>query len=1318
MWNLRNTLTPLLFVLLVIGCTTEEPVVPALPDAPESAAGAQPVCFSLCESSATPVATRAQSPLPAGETVRVLVYLTGAMSAASFVAENTYLVDPNRGGRLTPCTVDETGMVTGLGEELFLLPGRSYDIHAYSPALPSADHQTVTGIGHGTDLLGSKLTLILQKFTPDITLEPLVHQCALMDFTIQADPADPSVLDLSAESVRLTSMSRTPGSYTLGSATGVSPNGTTRDATVQIEAFNKLTDTQISASQVVLPKAAGNFTLELDVLINGTKYSLSAPVNNLALQTKTKYSWVVTCQRQGITLSFSVSPWQNDTFNSKVGIPAPLQEPANSFMVTPGRGISFKAVRADGSTLTGITKAEVLWQTRDNGAPVIEHPSHVVWDSENQRILVYTNATTNGGKAVVVARNASNAEVHRWLVWITPYSPSGALNGEIKGDNQAIVVGEYPDGSQMVAHIYDRNFKLANGPQAVIMDRNLGAYAPAYYVRADAGCYFQQGSRIAYADSKEILYRADGVTRYTQPVAPNTVPVTTWTPVSISGNTATGVKSVDDPCPYGWRVPVHDRLYRTWAAFDSNSCIFEGDGLVYGSTFGYPFDAFYPYTGGDNTQFGCWGANRMSDINVGYVFRYGEGGLLTLTTQESAANLYSVRCVQDAVVYPVGAPKMDPVTISNISATAATFNCRMASTGGATIEERGFYYDTRPFVDGAGAKSVMALEAPNDPLFSGRVTMLTQGSTYYVQAYIKTDKGTFYSTPLVQFVPTGLPKVSTLAATSTAPTTATVNASVDDSGGSSISKRGVVYSTISNFDPENQGTQVAAGTVGIGNYVVPLTGLQQGTTYFVRAYASNQTATAYGMQRSFTTVGVPTFTDPTVSNVTGTTATFRSALIGPLPTPGVTQWGFEWSRDANFPAGAQTTTLPVNTPPYNTGKAFTLNATGLAENSVYYVRAYGINAAGKGYSQAVRFVTLKLPLVYTGPVTGVNYIGADGKVPATFYGKVNHWGDQSSIDRGFEYSTVASFVGGTGTKLSAGKGDSSPGEFATPTNIIDGTTYYVRAYATTIAGTVYGDIQQARLDYVKPTFTGVTMTIVDRRINTLQARQSGIPQLGNARSIEQGYAYQEEGTSNYIYSSDGRPRLKVYKKYTVYSYVKNAKGIYYSEANAIETTYSNYVTYKGREYVIDKKWEEGNEAWTTGLMSLLLLNLQGFETDSDGYGMTQWLVNYNDWSIHPKAAKYCWEKPLKNGVNWFLGARDFSNAIFTDIATKPSVYDASIMVDKGERYWTSQEAASMTAYYSYWNPFSNKFTVLPVGKNYKRAVRCVRYRTWLDEYAD
>jgi len=75
---------------------------------------------------------------------------------------------------------------------------------------------------------------------------------------------------------------------------------------------------------------------------------------------------------------------------------------------------------------------------------------------------------------------------------------------------------------------------------------------------------------------------------------------------------------------------------------------------------------------------------------------------------------------------------------------------------------------------------------------------------------------------------------------------------VTSSGGAAVTARGIAYGTSQN--PTIAGSTVAAGS-GTGSFTANMTGLQPGTTYYVRAYATNSAGTAYGAQVSFTTIG-------------------------------------------------------------------------------------------------------------------------------------------------------------------------------------------------------------------------------------------------------------------------------------------------------------------------------------------------------------------------------------------------------------------------------------------------------------------------------
>ena len=74
-------------------------------------------------------------------------------------------------------------------------------------------------------------------------------------------------------------------------------------------------------------------------------------------------------------------------------------------------------------------------------------------------------------------------------------------------------------------------------------------------------------------------------------------------------------------------------------------------------------------------------------------------------------------------------------------------------------------------------------------------------------------------------------------------TTATTGGTITSDGGAAITARGVCWSTSSG--PTIADNKTSNGT-GIGSFTSSMTGLTIGTTYYIRAYATNSAGTTYG----------------------------------------------------------------------------------------------------------------------------------------------------------------------------------------------------------------------------------------------------------------------------------------------------------------------------------------------------------------------------------------------------------------------------------------------------------------------------------------
>ncbi len=197
--------------------------------------------------------------------------------------------------------------------------------------------------------------------------------------------------------------------------------------------------------------------------------------------------------------------------------------------------------------------------------------------------------------------------------------------------------------------------------------------------------------------------------------------------------------------------------------------------------------------------------------------------------------------------------------------------------------------------------------------------------------------------------------------------TASADADISSDGGARITAKGVVWST--SVNPTIALTTKTNDGTGTGNFTSSLITLSASTLYYVRAYATNSNGTVYGVQQSFSTLGVvPTISTTAASSISLATATTGGNITSDGGTTIVNR-GICWSLSAN-PTINDNKLINGN----GTGN-YTINLTGLNAGTTYYIRAYATNAAGTGYGAQVSFNTSSIAL-------GVSYLG--GKIAYIF----------------------------------------------------------------------------------------------------------------------------------------------------------------------------------------------------------------------------------------------------------------------------------------------------------------------------------------------
>ena len=183
-------------------------------------------------------------------------------------------------------------------------------------------------------------------------------------------------------------------------------------------------------------------------------------------------------------------------------------------------------------------------------------------------------------------------------------------------------------------------------------------------------------------------------------------------------------------------------------------------------------------------------------------------------------------------------------------------------------------------------------------------------------------------------------------------TTASSGGTISSDGGISIIARGVCWSTYP--DPTTADSKTTdAGTTG--TFTSNLTDLSPGTTFYVRAYATNSLGTNYGTPISFTTPAIlPTLTTKEVGSITVAGA-ISGADIYSNGGADITEKGVCWSTNPN-PTTADSKTIDyINGFDNNyRNNSYLID---LSPSTFYYVRAYAINSTGTAYGNQVSFTT-------------------------------------------------------------------------------------------------------------------------------------------------------------------------------------------------------------------------------------------------------------------------------------------------------------------------------------------------------------------------
>jgi uncharacterized protein (TIGR02145 family) len=353
---------------------------------------------------------------------------------------------------------------------------------------------------------------------------------------------------------------------------------------------------------------------------------------------------------------------------------------------------------------------------------------------------------------------------------------------------------------------------------------------------------------------------------------------------------------------------------------------------------------------------------RLSKISVIVILLFGTA-------------IYLPSCKKEETVpTPPTLPIVTTTNVSEITQTTALTGGTVTADGGAEITDIGVCWSTSP---NPTISSTKTSSDKGTGSFTSSITGLTANTKYYVRAYATNSVGTTYGNEVtfntndIIIAPT-LPTLTTTEVTLITATSAVSGGTIINGGGT-ITDKGVCWGTTAN--PTISDSKTNDELLDLDYFTSNLAHLNPGTTYYVRAYATNVAGTGYGDQISFTThqIEVATLTTISIQSITYTTAR-SGGIITSDGGENITEMGICWGTTVN------PTTNDNKMSNMALGVAdFYIMINSLQPSTKYYVRAYAINSVGTGYGNELNFNTYPMgPIIFNPGLTYGSVSDIDG----------------------------------------------------------------------------------------------------------------------------------------------------------------------------------------------------------------------------------------------------------------------------------------------------------------------------------------------------
>ena len=292
------------------------------------------------------------------------------------------------------------------------------------------------------------------------------------------------------------------------------------------------------------------------------------------------------------------------------------------------------------------------------------------------------------------------------------------------------------------------------------------------------------------------------------------------------------------------------------------------------------------------------------------------------------------------------------------SYTSVDLNCKVRCA--ATIKKLYLQYDT--VAEFSTYQEVELVENEKTEGYSVKIDDLLDNTTYYVRYVAVNSYSQVMSEEVSEFktLQATVPTIEVREITDVLDTIATVGFVLKFDGGADITKMGVCWSMDS--VPTINGEHVeccsdVVNSVSDGDLLfLNISGLEENTTYYVRAYAENKMGIVYSESKSFITLALPIVQTGEITDVQFSVVLNGVALFD--GNDATTVYGFCWSEDENPTIENQSVVVSIDE-----NSMFTYRLVDLQSKTKYYIRAYAQNKIGIVYGDVKDFTTADIPTI-------------------------------------------------------------------------------------------------------------------------------------------------------------------------------------------------------------------------------------------------------------------------------------------------------------------------------------------------------------------